>query len=366
LKPSRESSWSDRRVLVTGGTGFIGGRLAERLVREKGALVRVLARSREKAARLSARGFEVILGDMTDRRALKEAVSGCEMVFHCAHAFGLGMEEAVRVNVGGTRDLLEASGGAGVSRFIYLSSVAVYGQRPPDGADEGLQLGPTGDPYADSKIAAEKEVFSFGRRWGLEVVVLRPAIVYGPGSRIWSLGIVRALQARHPIVVGSGEGTCNTLFVDNLVDAIFLAGENGNAAGQAFIITDGRPCTWGEFVGRYARMLGIESAPSCPKPLAIAVAELFRPVDFLRQRLQDTPSWEPGGFLVMAVRKSLDILREAGFRICAFTPRDIRYFTHRATFDIRKAGEVLGYRPRVGLDEGMEMTEAWLREEGVL
>jgi nucleoside-diphosphate-sugar epimerase len=354
------------RVLITGGTGFIGGRIAERFASERGATVHVLARSPEKAARLAGGRFRVVTGDMRDAAAAERAAEGCDLVVHGAHAFGLPMDEAVRVNVGGARNLLRAAHAAGARRFIYLSSVAVYGRTPPDGTDESRPLVPTGDPYADSKIAVESEVRAFGRRHGFPIVILRPAIVYGPRSKVWSLGIIHALRAKHPIVVGRGDGICNVHYIDNLVDAVFLAAEVDAAAGEAFIVTDGAPCTWAEFVGHYARMLGMDAPPSCPAWLARFVASLFHPIDRATLRLRRTPAREPARFLVRATRLALRLLREPGLRICQFTPKDLLYFTHRAAFDIGKARDVLGYAPRVGLEEGMARTEAWLRKEGYL
>ncbi len=351
--------------MVTGGTGFIGGRLSERLA-EAGATVHLLVRNREKADGARKAGYHVTVGDLGDKDGLREAVRGCEQVFHCAHTFSLGMADAIRVNVGGTRNLLEVSREEGISRFIYLSSVAVYGRNPPDGADENLNLPLTGAPYNDSKILTEKEVLSFSKTHGLPVVIIRPAIVYGPASLSWSTRIIEAFQAKYTIVVGKGDGICNTLYIDNLVDAMILAGESDAAEGEAFNITDGEACTWGEYVGYYARMLGITNPPSCPRWLAYTVAYTFSPLSLMIRRLQHTPSWEPARFLVRGSRFALKAIREPGLRICALPPGDIRYFTHRATFDIRKAREDLGYRPRVSLDEGMAKTEAWLRSEGYL
>ncbi len=356
---------SQNHVMVTGGTGFIGGHLSKRLV-EVGATVHLLARNPEKADEARKSGYHVTEGDLSDTDAINEAMRGCERVFHCAHNFQLGLEDAIRVNVGGTKNLLQAARKEGVSRFIYLSSVAVYGLTPPDGTDESHEPQLTGDPYADSKILAEKEVLSFSRKHGLPVVILRPAIVYGPASRVWSINILRSLQGRDTIVVGDGDGICNSLYVDNLVDSIILADESDVAVGEAFNITDGEVCTWKEYIGYYARMLGLEAPPSCPKWLAYIVAYTFLPPFVLEGMLPQSISWEPARFFVRGTRFVLNTIREPSFRICAFRPGNIRYFTHRAAYDIRKAREILGYRPRVGLDEGMAMTEAWLRREGYL
>ncbi len=356
---------SVHHVMVTGGTGFIGGRFSECVSRE-GSVVHLLARDREKADRARNEGYRVTLGDLGDPDAIRQAVRGCDRVYHCAHAFSIGMADAIRVNVGGTRNVLEAARDEGVSRFIYLSSVAVYGQTPPDGTDERRDTPLTGDPYSDSKILAEQEVLSFSKQYGLPVVILRPGIVYGPASKVWSIGIILALRAKHPIVVGSGDGICNLLYVDNLVDAMILAGTVEGVEGEAFIMTDGVPCTWGEYIGHYARMLGMETAPSCPRWLAHLVAYSFYPLFWMAHRLPRTPSWEPARFLVRGSRFALNTIREPALRICAFLPRDIHYFTHRATFDIQKARESLGYRPRVSLIEGMAKTEEWLRRAGYL
>ncbi len=357
---------SSKHVMVTGGTGFIGGRLAERLAGKYGTTIHILARDGEKAERAAGKGYKVSVGDMNDPEAVWDAVEGCDLVFHCAHSFSLGMTESLRINVGSTRLLLEASLKAGVKRFVYMSSVAVYGRRPPDGADESVKLRITGDPYADSKIAAEKEVLAFGMSHGLSVVILRPPVVYGPASGIWSVGIVRSLQAKHPIVIGKGDGTCNYNYIDNLVDASILAATVKGASGETFVITDGEACSWREFVGYYSRMLDIESPPRCPLVIAYVISCKFYPVYLALQKLHDTPGWEPARFLIRATRRVLTLLREASLRICAFTPKDVRYFTNKAAFEISKARDILGYEPKVDLREGMRRTEEWLRDEGYL
>ena len=178
--------------------------------------------------------------------------------------------------------------------------------------------------------------------------------------------MIHALRAKHPIVVGRGDGVCNLNYVDNLVDAVFLAAESERAVGETFIVTDGTPCTWAEFVGRYARMIGMDRAPSCPEALARTVAALFHGIDVATARLKHTPGGEPARFLVRGTRLGLRLLREPGLRICQFTPKDLAYFTHRAAFDVTKARVVLGFAPEVDRDEGMARTEAWLREEGYL
>ena len=177
------------RVCVTGGTGFIGGALVDRLLRE-GASVRVLARPSPRADALAMRGAEVIQGDLSNSEALDEAVRGTEVVFHAAAMVeGYGSrKEFEEANLGGTQRVFEACIRQGVLHVVYLSSIAVYGLvstgeridelTPWDESPEKR------DSYAQSKIEAEQYATAIGLKTRLAVTILRPGVVYGPGRRL--------------------------------------------------------------------------------------------------------------------------------------------------------------------------------------
>ncbi|MCS6818149.1 MAG: NAD-dependent epimerase/dehydratase family protein [Blastocatellia bacterium] len=327
-----------KRILVTGATGLIGGRLIERLREHPDVSIRALARDPAKADRLRAPSVEIAIGDITRPETLPAALAGCHVVVHCAARVTErgSWEEFWRSNVEGTRHVLEAAAHAGVERFVHVSSVAVYGIFPRDQTDETFPYQPCGNAYCDTKIEAEKVALEYFRQRGVPLVILRPGIVYGPHSRHWTIRIIELLKTNRLFLLGRADGICNHVYVDNVVDAILLAMTRDDAVGEAFIITDGEATTWREFFGHYARMLGRDSIPQLPAASAKVLLRFARWI--ARWRGRPLPP----------------------------SPTIVDYLQHRALFRIERAKERLGYTPRVSLEEGMRRTEAWLREAGYL
>src|SRR3990170_2888497 len=209
LRPFRGSprSPSARRPtvsLVTGGSGFVGNRLARALI-ERGDRVRALVRDPARAADLSALGVEVVQGDLTDEASLRRALEGVDRLFHTAGLVGdwIDRRQAVEVNVEGTRRLLAAAVEAGVTRAVHVSSLSVLGTRHHHGTDES---GPYvyGDPYTDTKIDSERVALEFGSGGRIEVVVIRPGFVYGAGDNHVLAPLVERLRSGGFVFVGDG------------------------------------------------------------------------------------------------------------------------------------------------------------------
>jgi nucleoside-diphosphate-sugar epimerase len=325
-------------ALVTGASGFIGGRLAERLATEEGVRVRAMVRQAKKGERLRTYPLEIVKTDLLDLESLRKAVEGCDLVFHCAALVREtgDRNEFYRVNVKGTENIVNVSRDTGVKKFIHFSSVAVYGMNPPDGADEKTPLQPCGNLYCDTKIAAEKVVWAAHQEAGLPVVVLRPANVYGPYSNPWTLRPIKLVNSGQMMLINGGTGICNYVYVDNLIDATLLATKRDRSLGEVYLVSDGRPVMWKEFFGYYARMAGKPSIRSVPKWLGKAIALGMEVTSKLRG-------------------KPPKLTREA-----------VGFLTRKARFSIEKARRELGYQPRFSLEEGMKLTEQWLREKGYL
>lgn len=324
-------------VGITGITGFIGGHLAARLL-AKGIHVRGLARRPDDAVWLTELGAEITPGSLLDRASLTRAVTGCDVVLHAAAWTGgpdLRHEQAWETNVTATDWLLEAAGSAGVARFVYFSSVAVYGLNAAPVVDETAATPPVGQLYPDSKIAAEALVHQ-ARIRGLATTIIRPACTYGPRGGAWTVGPIQQIKQGSLVLLGRDQGLVNTGYIDNMVDGVLLAIERPEAIGETFNVCDGHAVTYREFYLRYAAMLGKHRLPTVPAWLARAAVSA--PGKALR-RLTGRPLAGPWSY---------------HFR---FNP---------SRFSIDKARRLLGYEPRVDFDEGMRRTEDWLRGEGYL
>ena len=186
------ASSNQQPILLTGITGFIAGHLAERLLAE-GIPVRGTARQPDAADWLAAQGAQIVRADLLDPAALTHAATGCRTVVHAAAWTGgpeLAPEAGYRVNVEGARNVLAAAQAARVERFVYISSVAVYGVNGAPLVDESMPTPPVGQAYSDSKIAAEALV----RSSGLPCVIIRPASTYGPRGTAWTIDPIETIK----------------------------------------------------------------------------------------------------------------------------------------------------------------------------
>src|SRR5581483_202739 len=252
VDPSR-----DDVCLVTGASGFIGGHLARRLVKE-GKQVRCLVRATSDTAPLEPLGVEIAEGDLADRDSLARAADGCRYVFHCGALVSdwATAEEITRTNVAGTQNLLEASVQASVERFIHVSTTDVYGYPGGGEIDETHAATRFRNWYAQTKLGAEAEVRRAEAAHALEAVILRPSTVYGPGSKEVVAEIARAISNRTMLLIDRGRAVAGLCYIDNLVDAALLAVGHDAAAGHAFNVSDGLDVTWKEFTDGLAHGLG--------------------------------------------------------------------------------------------------------------
>jgi nucleoside-diphosphate-sugar epimerase len=319
------------RVCITGASGFIGRRLAERW-RESGAEVVGVDRAADPE-------HGIVAGDISQPGQWQQAAEGCDTVVHTAALVGMPSDTSSfwAVNVRGTRLALEAARDAGARRFLHLSSVVTFGLDFPDRVDEHWPVAPVGVAYVDTKIASEQVVLQAHSAGEIEVTIVRPGDVYGPASRPWTVMPVELIASRRLALPARGRGIHSPVYVDDLVEGIITAAGADAAAGQVITLSGGVGVEIKEFFDHYARMLGHRGVPTVPTRVALAAAAAQETV----ARLRGT---------------STEVTR-AGIRYLAL---------RRGTYGITKARELLDWTPMVGLEEGMSRTETWLREQGLL
>lgn len=394
-------SLAGKKVLVTGGTGFIGGRLVEKLVQECNASVRVMLRNYARALRIARYPVELVYGDMNELGHVTAAADGCDIIVHCA--YGSSGDDTTRRsgNVVGTKLVLEAALRAGVKRFVHLSTVQVYGPLSDGDLDETMPRRYFGDSYSDSKLEAEEVALEYFAKHGLPVVILQPTVVYGPNSLIWTTYLLSSLRKERHILVDNGDGYCNAVYVDDVADAIVLAAFRDEGVGESFLISGEQPIRWRDFYGSYERMLGI----SATVPMSTADAEAYdiknrkrrRPSIFkevfsilredpiFRERLLNTRETAllkgVTASLLSADMRAAVKRRMKGenetvglqngpvdqrpIRWLSF-PLDAKFYKTRARVRIDKANRLLGYKPAFDLEAGMKRTEQWARWANLL
>ena len=326
-----------KKVLVTGAAGFTGGHLAEELV-NKGYDVRALSLPNQDIDKLNKLGVEVIIGDLTKKDTLLPAVKGVDTVYHIAAIFreqNVPHQLFFDVNVGGTKNLLEASQDAGVRRFVHCSTVGVQGEIKNPPADENAPYNP-GDYYQQSKVEGEKLALEFFKNNSIEGVVFRPVGIYGPGD-LRFLKIIKLVNNGKFKMIGNGKALYHLTYVKDLAQGIILCGEKLQAVGQIFTLGGNEYVTVREYINLVAETLGVSvSKMSIPFP----------------------PVWVAGLLCEVAcypLRISPPIYR-----------RRLDFFVKDRAFDISKAKRELGYNPKVDLKAGLKITVDWYREQGLL
>jgi nucleoside-diphosphate-sugar epimerase len=303
---------SGKTVLVTGATGFIGGRLVEKLILEHNVRVRALVRDFRSAAWLSRTSAELIPGDVKDKAVLSDAVQGCCVVFHCAAIASPDFDDSYQVNVVGTQNLLEAASVAHVEKVVLVSSVAIHRQ-PDDGKpiDEATPfVGDDADAYARTKLAQELYAAQFCQQHDLPLVILRPTIVYGPRAKFWTVDYAQRLGQNRMAWAANLKGAQNFVYVDDLVGTLILAAIRPIKSGEAFIIGAKDSLLWKTYLSFYASLCHTK-IPDWPFWLLLAQAFTFDRLDAwliaLRKRVV---FWKrPLIFAVRVARKLLKPLR---------------------------------------------------------
>ncbi|MGW2962946.1 NAD-dependent epimerase/dehydratase family protein [Streptomyces sp. NPDC001220] len=314
------NDFAGRRIAVTGASGFIGGRVVERLVLGTGAEVRALVRGYGRVARLSVLPQDRLVFrtvDLDSPQSLSKALHGCDLVVHCAFGSQGEVADRWRTTVDGTAQLLAAAKLAGVERLVHISTVDVYDTAGLTRFDEtapALAEDPDDREYEQQKTAAERLVLA-AHGDGPDIVVLQPGVVYGPWGGQWTTAqLTRPAAEFEELPVAGAGGACNAVYVDDVADAVLAALAEPAAAGRKFLLNGPDEPDWGAFFDRLRDMRGLPAPSGTDTRGAV-------------------PDWEQA------------------------------LYASPARADAARAAEVLT-APRTTLDEGMERTAEWARWAG--
>jgi len=321
----------EKHAFITGATGFVGGALAEKLTAD-GWTVTALVRPQSDTARLSALDVSLAFGDVCQPEGLAEAMSGANVVFHCAALTGVGHRSADihRVIAQGTNNLLDAACKSGVKRFVYVSSVAVYELSDAGVCDEQhALLSSSIDPYAQAKIAAEKACLEACHVGQLETTIVRPVFIYGPGDRRGGFlpELVKMISNGKFKLIGGGHNRVPLVYITDLVDMLLLCAIRQESVGQVYNVCSNHSPTWQELVTALCAEFHLTQPATVPTGLVKSAAGLLEIL--AKAKLLKT----------LPVSKTAAQLLSGDFQ-----------------FPIDKAARDLAYTPKVSFPEGFSTT----------
>ena len=322
-------------TLITGASGFLGGRIAE-ILAAQGEDVTLLARRTSNLKHLANVPYQIAEGDLTDRASLQKAATGAIRIIHCAACSTdwASWKTYYAANVTGTQNLLAAALQApNLQRFVHISTTDVYGY-PAIPCDESTPSRDAGLPYNQTKRLGELAVWKACEDHGLPVTILRPATIYGPRGKDFTVEIATLLRQRLMATIDHGNAPGGFAYVDNVAAAIIQASTHPATIGQAYNLADGTGATWTDYLRLFSEALGTK------------------------------PPWID---LSLASATTLARAFEAPWRLLKLSSRPL--LTRHAVlllalnqeFPTAKARAAFGFDPTISLAEGIAHSVAWLR-----
>ncbi len=322
-------------ILVTGATGFLGTALVAELVRRgdsRGRPVRILARDQHKAHQQFGDAVTVIPGEITDVKQVEQAVDGATIIYHLVGRLyhpSVPTELYRRTHVEGTRILLNAcKGQSQLQRIVHCSTTGVHGVTGKTPASEDVRFAPT-NPYEATKLEGERLALQAYKEDGLPVSVARPGLVYGPGD-LHLLGFFASIKKGRYRVIDGGKAMIHPVYIDDMTAAFLLCAERPQAIGRSYNVAGDHPVSFRELSTAIAHALGKELPKgSIPLWLANLASDIFSITPGFKG--EDAP----------------------------LTRSRVKFLTNSRVYDITRARTELGYTPKVGLEEGLQLTAEW-------
>lgn len=360
---------SKNKILITGATGFIGGRLVEKLIINHNAKVTAVLRKYDNASRIARfNDIELVKSNLNNEKIISPLIENADYVFHLAYDFVSQKSNLSGIDVIAKNCIIHSK------RLVHISTISVYEPLLDKTINENSKSIKCGFTYADRKLEIENKVVEYSHN-GLDTVILQPTIVYGPYSNPWTLSPAEQLVSGTVVLPNNGNGICNAVYVDDVCDAIILAADNQKARGERFLISGKDYISWEHFFNTFEKILGVYSL----KLMSTEEVSKYNrnPLRFIKSILgqpKKAISWEPLKSILLILKDKLSSNIKAFIMYLYSSYSTIKpkpifipdkqlnlLYSSVAKVDIRKAKNILGYEPKIQFPEGMGLTGKFIR-----
>jgi nucleoside-diphosphate-sugar epimerase len=349
-----------RSIFLTGATGFLGGRIVERLALEYQRYPVCLVHNPSHMARIARFCVPLVFGDVLNAEEFTKDISECDVFVHTAYGKESDQERNWEIDVRGTENLLKIAVRNKVKHFIFISSTAIYEESFSSGCiDENIVPTCDNGNYAAAKLEAEKICLEYGRRYGLLITILRPSIIYGPFAPTWTISPYISIKNGSLRRYIDFNGICNAVYVDDVVSAVFACMCNKSAYNEVFNVAGEEKITWNDFFDFYSQLV-------LGKPLPEASLNCLRlryPVNSGMKKLAKWALSTMPGFterIYTSLHDKIGVIDYVA-NVSEFSPERLRFFQKKITYPVDKIRDKLGYKYKFLFAKGSWLTAEWLK-----
>ncbi|HQF42160.1 MAG TPA: NAD(P)-dependent oxidoreductase [Ignavibacteriaceae bacterium] len=351
-----------KKVLVMGASGFVGGRLVEKLILEHGHVPKCLIRDFGKLTRIARFPVEIVYADILHPNDFEVSIKDCDVYIYSVHGKDKNKAISWEIDTKGLENMLKLAVKNQIKQFIFLSTTAIYENESDKGEfDESVVPVSSKKDYAGGKLAGERICFEYSQKYNLPITVLRPTIIYGPFAPSFTIYPAELIMSGALKDYGCFDGICNPVYIDDVVDVIIKCILNEKAFNEIFIVSSGETLSWKRFFDAFSiAITGKPLEKSGQANFKIKSMPLFLLKKILKMIVQIAPDFAKSVYGYIKSKGSGNWSWVKGQDASTI---NLNFYKKELVFKIDKLRTKLEYEPQYNFVKGFEITSEWLKHQ---